>query len=161
MSPIQMGLQRGLLGSFPIVQQACCMSPSFPHHFGAEQLPQLSTHTIGCPHHLSPTLLRILHCLEASQMSPGSGCLVLLPMCTFRGISVRASVLTWRSVCLLDIQLSSKVGSSTTLQLANLWFLTELTLMRGSVLVQVVICLIKLSFPPFPPLLAFPLPLHL
>src|SRR6202008_5076660 len=100
--------------------------------------------TTGCPHQLSPTLLLTLPCLDRSLMCLCSECLDLLHMCTSRRTRGLDCHITWRSASLLDILLSTRDGSSTTPQIANLCCLTEQTLMRGCVLVLLAIWSIKL-----------------
>src|ERR1700744_1196315 len=144
MSHTLMGLQNEPLAPFPTMPHPSSMNPSFLPPSGPEQSPQLSTLTTGCPLQLSLTLLLTLPCLERSLMCLCSECLDLLHMCISRRTRGLDCHLTWRSASLLGILLSTRDGSSTTLQVANLCCLTEQTLMRGCVLGLLDIWSIKL-----------------
>src|SRR5215469_3547069 len=145
MNPTLMELQKGQLVSFQTGLLLSYMNPSFPLLSGAEQLPQWSILITGCLISLSSSPLLTSLSLAPSQMSLSSGSLVQLAMFTFRRTRGRDSAHTCKSVSLLDIQGSLKGGSSTILRHSSLCFLTEQTLMKGSVLVSLVSTILKTS----------------
>src|SRR5215469_14303864 len=145
MNPTLMELQKGQLVLFQTGLLLSYMNPSFPLLSGAEQLPQWSILTTGCLLQLSSSPLLTSLSLAPSQMSLSLGSLVQLAMFTFRRTRGRDSAHTCKSVSLLDIQVNSKGGSSIILRHSSVCFLTEQTLMKGSVLVSLASTILKTS----------------